>query len=122
MDKIFIRDLRIETIVGLYDWERVAKQTLLVNIELATDIRLAASDGDLQHTIDYSAVCAAVTKLIQDEEFELLESLAESAAGLILKNFSVDWLRFSVSKMDVLNNVSSVGVEIERDITSVADQ
>jgi dihydroneopterin aldolase len=114
MDKVVIRDLKIETIVGLYAWERIARQTLLLNIDLITDIRQAARDDDLQFTIDYSAVCTAVTALVQEREFQLIETLAEEVAAMIQEKFSVSGLRLAVYKMDVLTNVRRVGIEIER--------
>ncbi len=114
MDKVIIRDLKIEAIVGLYPWERTARQTLLVDVELATDIRQAAVDDDLQHTIDYSAVCEKVTRLAQDGQFKLIETLAENIASMIQIHFSIQWLKIAVYKIDVLTNVSRVGVEIER--------
>ncbi len=114
MDKVIIRDLRIEAIVGLYPWERVAQQVLLLDIELATDIAKAASHDDLQYTIDYSAVCEAVTHMIQQQEFHLIETLAEQVAGMLQEQFAVSGLRLAVYKQDVLTNVGRVGVEITR--------
>jgi dihydroneopterin aldolase len=114
MDKVIIRDLKIETIVGLYAWERIARQTLLLNIDLITDIRQAAKDDDLRFTIDYSAVCTEVTMLVQKRKFQLIETLAEEVAVMIQEKFSVAGLRLAVYKMDVLTNVRRVGIEIER--------
>ena len=114
MDKVIIRDLKIETIVGLYSWERVARQVLWFDIDLATCIRQAAMDGDLAHTIDYSAVCDAVTQMVQAQEFRLIETLAENVAAMIQQSFGVEWLRLAVYKVDVLTNVRRVGIEIER--------
>lgn len=114
MDKVIIRDLRIETIVGLYSWERVARQVLWLDIDLATCIRQAAMDEDLTHTIDYSAVCEAVNRMVQAEEFQLIETLAENVAAMIQQTFGVTWVKLAVYKVDVLTHVRRVGIEIER--------
>ena len=113
-DAVIIRDLRIETIVGLYPWERVARQTLLVNLELACDVAKAAETGHLDDTIDYSAVCTAVTQFTQQGEFSLIETLAEDIAALIQRSFSVTGIKVGVYKVDVLTMVDRVGVEITR--------
>lgn len=114
MDKIIIRDLKIEAIVGLYAWERAVKQTLWLDMDLATDITMAAQSCDLDQTIDYSAVCQLVVDLIQTEKFELLETLVETTAQKIQDAFPVSWLRLAVSKSDVMTHVGRVGIEIER--------
>lgn len=113
-DRVIIRDLRIEAIVGLYPWERVARQQLLLDIDLATDIRAAAESDDLQYTIDYSAVCAKVESLVQQEGFRLIETLAERAVEMILREFDVPRVRLVVYKLDVMTQVKRVGIEIER--------
>lgn len=114
MDKVIIRDLTLETIVGLYPWERAVKQTLFVDVDLATDIRQAAADDDLQYTVDYSAVCEAIITLADKGRYQLIETLAENIAAMILRDFSVLWLRVAVYKTDVLPHVRRVGIEIER--------
>lgn len=114
MDKVIIRDLTIETIVGLYPWERAVRQTLLLDLDLSTDIRQAAENDDLQYTIDYSAVCDAVTALAQQGKFKLIETLAENIGKMIQDQFSVDGVRITIYKMDVLTNVHRVGITIER--------
>ncbi|ODS24263.1 dihydroneopterin aldolase [Candidatus Endobugula sertula] len=114
MDKVIIRDLRVETIIGLYPWERISRQTLLIDMDLGTDIRQAAVDENLQYTIDYSAVCDVVTAFVQQGEFGLIETLAERVATKIQEQFVVKWLRLAIYKMDVLTHVKCVGIEIER--------
>jgi 7,8-dihydroneopterin aldolase/epimerase/oxygenase len=114
MDKVIIRDLALETIVGLYPWERAVKQTLLIDVDMATDIRQAAADDDLQYTVDYSAVCAAIVILADKGQYQLIETLAENIATMVLENFAVTWLRVAVHKTDVMTHVGRVGIEIER--------
>ena len=114
MDKVIIRDLKVDAIIGLYPWERVARQTLLFDLDLGTDIRQAAKDSDLRHAIDYSAVCVAVEELACQGQFTLIETLAENIASMVQERFQVSWLRVVVYKTDVLTNVGRVGVDIER--------
>lgn len=114
MDKIIINGLNVEAIVGLYSWERSARQKLLINIELKAHTQTAAASQDLKDTIDYAEVCACVEKWIIDGKFELLETLAETVATNIQKQFNVEWLSLGVFKQDVLTHVERVGIEIER--------
>lgn len=114
MDKVIIRDLKVETIVGLYPWERVARQALWFDIELATNIRQAAIDDDLAHTIDYSAVCESVEAMVHKHEYQLLETLAENVAAMVQQQFNVQWIKLAVYKEDVLTHVRRVGIEIVR--------
>jgi len=114
MDKVIIRGLALETIVGLYEWERAVKQRLLIDVDMATDIRQAAADDDLQYTIDYSAVCAAIIVLADDGKYKLIETLAENIAVMIQQQYPVSWLRVVVKKVDVMTSVDCVGIEIER--------
>jgi len=114
MDKVIIRDLVLETIVGLYEWERVVKQRLLIDVDMATDICRAAVDDDLQYTIDYSAVCASIMILADEGKYKLIETLAENIAVMIQQQYSVSWLRVVVKKVDVMTNVGCVGIAIER--------
>lgn len=118
MDKVVVRELKLETIIGLFPWERIARQTLLVDLDMATDIRQAAAHDDLKNTIDYSAVCAAVAELADDGKFKLIETFAEKIAEMIQQRFNVSGLRVAVYKTDVLTNVRRVGIEIERGLIS----
>lgn len=114
MDTIIIRDLAIETIIGLYDWERVARQTVLIDLDLACQFKEAAEKDLLQHTVDYSAVCEVVTKLAQEKKFQLIETFAEQTAQLLIEEFHIPWVKVGVYKIDTLPQVSKVGVCIER--------
>ncbi len=114
MDIIFIRGLRIETIVGIYDWERKAKQVLLVDIEMATDIRKAALSQNVTDTLDYYAIALRLETFIQEQQFQLLETLAERCAELLQREFSIAWLKLRVTKPSAVQSASGVGVQIER--------
>lgn len=114
MDIVFIRDLQIDTVIGVFEWERNIRQTLLLDIDMATDIRPAATTDDLAKTLDYKAVSDAVTELVQKSEFQLVETLAETVAGLIQNDFNVPWVKLVVSKPGAVPTAKTVGVMIER--------
>lgn len=114
MDFIFLRELRVEAVIGVYDWERRIRQTLVFDLELATDVQAAAASGDLADALDYAAVAKRIDTFVVTGEFHLLESVAEGVAALVLEQFPVQWLRLSVSKLHALSNARSAGVTIER--------
>ena len=114
MDIVYIRDLRIDTIIGVYDWERRVRQTLLVDLEMAADVHTAAATGALADALDYQAVADHATAFIQAGEFELLETLAEALAAALQQQFGIRWLRVRVGKPGAINAAGDVGVVIER--------
>ncbi len=114
MDIIYLSDLRIDTIIGIYDWERRVKQTIILDIEMGTDIRAAASSDNIEDTLNYKNVAKRLFAYIGESEFELVETLAEKVADLILTEFKVPWLRLKVNKQGAVRGVRDVGVIIER--------
>ncbi|GGY61604.1 7,8-dihydroneopterin aldolase [Cellvibrio zantedeschiae] len=114
MDIVYIHDLRIDTIIGVYDWERQIKQTLSFNLEMATDIRQAAATDDLQYTINYKAVSDRLIEFVETTQPQLLETLAENIANIIISEFHVPWLRLQVSKAGAVRAARDVGLIIER--------
>ena len=114
MDIIFIRDLRIDAVIGIYDWERSIRQTLSLDLELATDIRKAAASDAIEDTLDYKAVAKRIIAFVQESRFGLVETLAERVAALILEEFPVPWLRLTLNKGGALRGARGVGVVIER--------
>ena len=114
MDIVFIRELRIDTVIGVYDWERLVRQTVVLDLEMATDISKAAGDDALEHTLDYAAISARLIAFIEASEFELIETMAEQVAAIVLKEFSVPWLRLRLSKPGAVAQARDVGVLIER--------
>ena len=114
MDIVYIRDLRIDTIIGVYDWERRVRQKLLVDLEMAADVHTAAATGALADALDYQAVADHTTAFIQAGEFELLETLAEALAAALQQQFGISWLRVRVGKPGAINAAGDVGVVIER--------
>lgn len=113
-DTVFIRGLKAEGVIGVFDWEREIRQTLLIDVTMATDIRKAASTDDLQHTLDYKAICEAIRAWVADEQFQLIETLAETIAARLRKEFSIRWLRLTIHKPTAIAEAMDVGITIER--------
>jgi dihydroneopterin aldolase len=114
MDIIFLRGLEIETTIGIYEWEREIKQTVILDLEMATDVRQAAATDDIQYTVDYKAVAKRLITFVEESDFYLVETLAERIAQIILSEFSVPWVRVSLNKKGAIRGASDVGVIIER--------
>lgn len=114
MDIIFLRGLEIETTIGIYEWEREIKQTVILDLEMATDVRKAAATDDIQYTVDYKAVAKRLISFVEESDFYLVETLAERIAQIILSEFSVPWVRLSLNKKGAIRGASDVGVIIER--------
>lgn len=114
MDTVFIRALRADTVIGVYDWERRVRQTVVLDIELAADNRRAAASDRIEDALDYAAISERVLSYIEASEFQLIETLAERVAGLILDEFPVPWLRLRLAKPGAVSRARAVGVLIER--------
>lgn len=114
MDKIFIHALKTETIVGIFDWERQVKQTVVLDIEFSADIRKAALSDSIDDTLNYKRVSKRVLAFIEQSGFHLVETLAEHVAMLILEEFNVGWVRIALSKPGAIRSSRDVGVIIER--------
>ena len=114
MDTVFINDLRIETIIGIYDWERKVRQTISLDLEMATDIRQAAASDAIDDTLNYKAVAKRLIAFVEASEYQLVETLAEKIAAIVLDEFSVPWLKLTVHKPGAVRGSRDVGVIIER--------
>ena len=114
MDTIFIRELAVETVIGIYDWEREIKQTVYFDLEMSCDIARAAASDSVDDTLNYKAVSQALIALVEKSEFQLVETLAERVAQMILNDFEVSWLRLTLNKRGALSAAKDVGVQIER--------
>ncbi len=114
MDIVFIEDLRIQTVIGVYDWEREITQTVALDLELGFDIAAAAASDAIGDTLDYKAVAKRLIAFVEDSEFQLVEALAEHCARIVLEEFPVRWLRLKLSKPGAVRGSSAVGVVIER--------
>lgn len=113
-DVVFIRELRVDTVIGDYDWERDIRQDVVLDIEIETDIRPAAAGDKLARTVDYNAVATRVADVVRDSNFHLVEALAEHVAALILDEFDTTTVRLRVAKPGALSNARDVGVVITR--------
>ena len=113
-DTIFLKDLQIKTVVGIWDWERAVPQTVSIDLEMAFDIRKAAESDHIDDTLDYKAVSKRLIGFVEASEFQLVESLAERCAAIVLDEFPVNWLRLKLSKPGAVRGSNAVGVIIER--------
>ena len=114
MDIVFIEDLRIETVIGIYDWERDIRQTVALDVEMAFDNRVPAASDDIAHTLDYKAVSKRLISFVEGANFGLVETLAERCASIIRDEFGVAWVRLKLSKPGAVTGARNVGVLIER--------
>ena len=114
MDIVFIRELRADTVIGVYDWERRIRQTVVMDLELASDNRRAAAGDRIEDAIDYAAISQRVLFFIEASEFQLIETMAEQVANIILDEFAVPWLRVRLAKPGAVSQAREVGVLIER--------
>jgi 7,8-dihydroneopterin aldolase/epimerase/oxygenase len=115
MDKIFIQALKAEAIIGIYDWERQVRQTVLIDLELAADIRKAALTDSIDDTLNYKRVAKRILAFVEGSQFHLVETLAEHIAMLVLDEFGVAWVRITLSKPGAVRSSRDVGVALERD-------
>lgn len=114
MDIIFLRDLRIDTIIGIYDWERSTRQTVSLDLEMATDIRKAAATDHIDDTLNYKAVAKRLIGFVSESDFQLVETLAERICELVLEEFPVPWVRLTLNKGGAVRGAQGVGIIIER--------
>ncbi len=118
-DIVFIEALKVDTVIGVYDWEKTIKQTLQFDIEMRTDIKAAAQIDDLSKTVDYSVVAQDVVSLANKNQAELIETVAEKVAEKILSEYPVASVKVSLRKLGAVPNTASVGVIIERVKSSI---
>ncbi len=114
MDIVYVRDLKVETIIGIYDWEREVKQTVSLDLEMGADISKAAASDSIDDALNYKAVSKRLISFIEGSEFRLVETMAEQAATIVLEEFKVPWLRLRLSKPGAVRGAKDVGVIIER--------
>jgi len=119
MDIIFLNDLRVQTIIGIWDWERSIKQTIGIDLEMAADVRSAAATDSIGDTLDYKSVAKRIIEFVEASSFQLVETLAERVAGIITAEFGVSWVRVRISKPGAIRGAKDVGVVIERRLEPV---
>jgi 7,8-dihydroneopterin aldolase/epimerase/oxygenase len=115
MDKIFIHGLKTEAIIGIFDWERQVKQTVLLDVEMSIDIRKAALSDSIDDTMNYKRVAKRVLAFVEGSKFHLVETLGEHVAMLILEEFAIASVRIALSKPGAVRGSRDVGVILDRD-------
>lgn len=116
MDKVFIDGLEIETIIGIYDWEREIKQIVRIDLLMQWDNKPAARSEDIKHALNYKDVSKRLIDFIAGSEFLLVETMAEAIAQILLIEFNVPWLQLTLSKPGAIRGARAVGVMIERNV------
>lgn len=114
MDKIYLSGLKCECTIGVWGWEKAISQTLVLDIELATDVAKAAQNDDLNDALDYQAVTERVQHYAKDNAFELIETLVEKLSQILLDEFPTTWICIKLDKGQAVKGVKNVGVVIER--------
>jgi dihydroneopterin aldolase len=114
MDIIFLNELKIDTVIGIWEWERKIRQTVVIDLEMSADIRKAAKTDSVADTLNYKQVAKRIQQFVGESSFQLVETLAEKIAGIIRDEFSVEWVRVSVNKPGAIRGSRDVGVRIER--------
>ncbi len=116
MDIVYIRNLEIETVIGIFDWERKVRQVVSIDLEMAADVARAAATDRIEDALDYKAVAKRLIAYTGDSSFGLVETLAERIAEIVREEFGVSWLRLRLGKPGALRGASDVGVIIERGV------
>jgi 7,8-dihydroneopterin aldolase/epimerase/oxygenase len=114
MDIIFLHDLRVETVIGIWEWERKIRQTVAVDLEMSADIRKAAATDSVDDTLNYKLIAKRLQQYVGESSFQLVETLAEKIAGVVLEEFGVAWVKVKVNKPGAIRGARDVGVIIER--------
>lgn len=114
MDTTFLHGLKVACIIGIWDWERAAKQTVIIDLDMASDNARAAASDDITDAVDYKAVSKRLEQFVGDSQYQLVETMAEEVARLLLEEFGLTWVRVRINKKGAVRNARDVGVVIER--------
>ena len=114
MDIVYINELKIDTIIGIFEWEREVRQVVSLDLEMGTDISAAAASDHIDDALNYKAVSKRLVEFVSGSEFLLIEALAERCAEIVMQEFGVPWLRLKLSKPGAVRGSRDVGVIIER--------
>lgn len=120
MDKIFLHQLTTEAIIGIYDWERRVKQTVVIDLEIPCDVRRAAAVDSIDATLNYKKVAKRILEFVAESRFHLVETLAEHVALMVLREFKLEWVRLTLNKPGAIRGSRDVGVTIERTAADLA--
>lgn len=113
-DTIFLKDLQIKAVVGIWDWERAVPQTVSIDLEMAADVAAAAERDHIDATLDYKAVTKRIIAFVEDSDFQLIETMAERIAAIVTDEFGVPWVQVTVHKPWAIRGSRDVGIRIER--------
>ena len=114
MDKIFLNELRVDTVIGIWEWERKIRQTVVIDLEMSADIAKAAATDQVEDTLNYKSVAKRVQSFVADSSFQLVETLAERIAQIVRDEFGVAWVKVRVNKPGAIRGSKDVGILIER--------
>lgn len=114
MDTVFVRGLKATTVVGIFEWERRLSQSIMLDLEMETDIRPAAASDSIDDALDYKQVAKAVVEHVEESRFQLVETLADSVARLILSQFGVAAVTVTLNKHGALSDAADVGIRLRR--------
>ena len=116
MDIIFLREMQVETVIGIWDWERKIRQTVSIDLEMAADIRKAAATDSVEDTLNYKSVAKRLQQFVGDSSYQLVETLAENIAAIVIDEFDVPWVRVRLNKPGAIRGARDVGILIERGV------
>ena len=116
MDTVFIQNLSMDAVIGVFDWERQVKQKIRVDLEMRTDIAAAAASDALEDTLDYKAISQKIREIVRDNQPQLVETLIDLIARTIMQEFGVLWLLITIAKPGAVRGSDAVGVTIERGV------
>ena len=114
MDIIFLQELKVKTLIGIYPWERNVAQTIQLDLEIALPTSQACQTDNFEDTLDYALVVQRINEVLSQKHFNLLEALVEHVAQIVLVEFKSPWTRISVAKLDAIPGVKKLGIRIER--------
>jgi dihydroneopterin aldolase len=114
MDIIFLHGLRIDCVIGIWDWERKIRQSVIIDLDMGFDIRRAAETDAIDHTLNYKAVAKRLQDFVGSSQFQLVETMAEQIAAILLREFGLEWVRVRINKRGAVRGARDVGVIIER--------
>ena len=114
MDIIFLHGIKANCVVGVWEWEKQITQKIIVDLDVSADIAISAASDELSDTLNYKAVAEAVIEMLEASRFQLIETMAEEVATLVMTDFSVSWIKVRINKGGAVKHVRNVGVQIER--------
>lgn len=118
MDIIYLHDLKIECVIGIWDWERKIRQSVIIDLDMGFDIRRAAQSDAIDDTLNYKAVAKRLQQFVGESQFQLVETMAERVAEILLAEFRLAWVRVRINKRGAVRGAGDVGVVIERGLKS----